>query len=113
MSISSAPSRKTRSSAPDFAMSVADKPPGPGTKPRSSAPRRAPPGGQEAVAVPALLHGTELDRGLGGQRRDGGAVGTRQRAAPEEDQRMRGLLEDVRKGMPPGRDLRQRIGAGA
>ena len=68
---------------------------------------------QHAKAVPAVLDGAEIDRGLGRERRDRRAVGPRQRARADEDQRPLGLLERVGEAMPAGGDIGQRLRPGA
>ena len=95
MSISSIPSRKTRSSVPAAAICRALKPPSPGTKPRSSAPTREAAPLEDAVAVPALLHGAEIDRRLSRERRDVPPVGPRKDLRADEDERALGMAHDV------------------
>ena len=48
---------------------------------------------QDGESVPAFRHGAGLDRDLGGERCDGGAVPPRQRAGAEQHQRPLGLLQ--------------------
>ena len=72
------------SSAPGFAISSADLPPCPGTKPISSAPTRdAAVCSTEKPFQPSLIAPTNNGR-LRRHRQDRGAIGTRQRALPDQ-----------------------------
>ena len=66
---------------------------------------------QHAIAVPAVLHRAEIDRGLGGERSDRRAVGARQRAGADQHQRTLGLAQHVGEGVAG--DGGERLGAGA
>ena len=111
MSISSTPSRNRTSSVPDAAICRVFKRAlarHEAEIERADARRRVV---QHAIAVPAVLHGAEIDRGLGGQRRDRRAVGARKRPGADQHQRTLGLAQRVGKGVP--RNVGERLRAGA
>src|SRR5881397_1018918 len=105
MSISSAPSRNRRSSAPGAAICAALRPPAPGTKPTSSAPRRG--GMQDRKAVPAVA-AADL-RGPRRKRSDGCAIRPRQRAHTDDHHWPLGLFEYGCELMRARRDICERL----
>ena len=108
MSISSAPSWKTTSSAPALAICRASSRPAPGTKPRSSAPTRA----AAVCSTEKPFQSPFLRAEPGREREHRRAVVARERALPDQNQRAFGLGEDLAETMTLG-DMRQRVGAGA
>ncbi len=78
---------------------------------RPAGPPRLRCAGSRSHPAPSFI-APELDRGLGGQRRDGGTVGTRERPAANEEQGMRGPLERCPRRRCPAARLRQRFGPG-
>jgi hypothetical protein len=66
---------------------------------------------QDAIAVPAVLDGAELDRRFGRQRRDRRAVRARESVGADNEQRVLGLAHRV--GEAVAADIGQRFRAGA
>ena len=113
MSISSAPSRNTTSSAPASAICAARRARrAPGTKPRSSAPtREAAVCSTEKPFQPSVTAPSSAR--LGRERGDRRAVRPRQRAHADDHQRALGLLEHLAELVAAGRDVGQRLRPGA
>ena len=92
-SSSSAPSRNSTSVPPS--MPAASLPPSPGTKPMSRPPTRAAAVCSTAKPFQSARDGVDRLRELRRQAENGRAVGARDGALPDDDQRMLGLLQHL------------------
>src|SRR5436305_1578431 len=67
---------------------------------------------QHAIAVPLVLEGSEIACCLGAEGRDRGAIASRQRALPDDDQRPLGVLEDAGEIVSATDHVGQRLRSG-